>query len=175
MTDAKFEVGRANGKSNQQVIAELVAHRESGTVFTFSELGAVLAEGSDREFDRQAIQQCVRLANKRLLREHRRLLVSVKNVGYAIAHPKDQAAIAMGRNRKSSVQLKWAMDTLSNVRLEEMTETQRVIHLAQQSVNSELIQQHQRILRRQHDHAKLIAGLTHRVEQVEAAVATAKA
>ncbi|MBX9682111.1 MAG: hypothetical protein K2X38_25415 [Gemmataceae bacterium] len=170
----QFATIRLNGKSNSQVLVELVSGREPGTVFTHGELAEALGDGVERVFDINAVRQAVYDANKRLLREHSRILRAVTGVGYAIAFAKDHQELAIHRNRKSNRQLKWALDTLQHVRLDELTEQQRLVHMAQQVVNTELIQHNRRVLKRQQQHATLIAGLTHRVEQVEAKVAVQK-
>lgn len=162
-----FQVGRANGKTNQQVVIEHVFGAEPGTVFAYDDLAETLHIGTDREFSRQDVQRVVRAANRRLLREHHRILRVVQNVGYVVAHASDHHGLATARNVKGQRQFKWALETLENVRLDELTDQQRQVHTAQQVINSELYQSNQRILRRQAEQAKLIAGLTHRVEQME--------
>lgn len=168
MSEVKpFVVGRVGGKSNQQVVVDFVCAAEPGATFTYDQIAAALAEGTDRIYDRREVQQVVRLANRRLLREYRRVLRTVVNVGYSVAHAKDHLGLASVRNTRGQRQFRWALETLENVRLDEMTEQQRMVHVAQQSVNAELFQTTRRILTRQAQHAKLIASLTHRVEQVE--------
>lgn len=163
-----FRISRESGKSNQQVIIEFVREAQPGTVFTYADLAAVLASGTDRTYERREVQQVVRLANHRLLREHKRCLRPVRGVGYAMAYAKDHHELAGQRNRRGSRQFKWALDTLENVRLDEMSEQDRLIHLAQMQVNSEIYEQQRRILRRQEQQARAIATLTSRVEQMEA-------
>lgn len=164
----RFTAGREDGKSNQQVVIELVCEAAPGTQFTFGRLADALAAGTSRTFDRRDVQQVVRLANHRLLREHRRCLRSVRGVGYAVAHANDHRELAGARNRRGTRQFKWALETLENVRLDEMTEEQRKIHLAQLEINSRLMEQQRRILRRQTQQDRVIASLTSRVEQIEA-------
>lgn len=163
-----YKPARANGKSNQQVVVELVSAAEPGTTFTYEALGAALAEGTDREFGTRDVQQVVRLANRRLLREHSRCLRSVPTVGYALAHARDHRELAGARNRRGQRQFKWAMETLRNARMDEMTEQERAVHVAQLDINTALYQQNRRVLRRQEEQGRLIASLTQRVEQMEA-------
>jgi hypothetical protein len=165
---AAFKITRASGKSNQQVVIEFVSGAEPGTLFTFDQIAAVLSEGTERTYDRSEVGQIVRVANTRLLREHKRYLRSRPGEGYSIALAKDHRELAGGRNRKSQRQLKWALDTLENVRLDEMNEGERSAHIAQLEVNAILFDQQKRILRRQTEQSRLILNLASRVEQIEA-------
>lgn len=163
-----FTVSRPNGKSSQQVIIELVSEAEPGTVFDYDQFTKSLVYPGSGPFDRKRVQQIVRLTNKRLLREFKRLLRPVNGIGYTIAFAKDHVELAEQRNRKSVRQIKWAVDTLDNVRLDEMTDQQRAVHLGQQIINKELLTVQRRILRQQKQQSRVIANLTSRVEQMEA-------
>lgn len=160
---AEFAVSRKSGKSNQQVIVEHVHLAEPGTVFTFGQLAAELGRETDRTFDRTAIQQVVRVANHRLLREHQRCLRSVRGVGYTIAFASDHMELAQARERKSRRQIKWAIETIANARQDELTENER----AQNAMLMHLYQQQQATARRMSRIDNLVGKLTHRVEQVE--------
>jgi len=168
MSVQKFMSRRPGGKSNQQVIVELVAHCSPGTVFTYEQLGESLADGVDREFDRHDVQQVVRLAKFQLLREHKRTLANVPNVGYQIAYAKEHRGIADDHTRRGQRQLKRALVTLENARLDEMTAQERELHLAQCEVNNRLYHEQRRILSKTARHDQLIARLVSRVEQLEA-------
>lgn len=163
----KFETRRTDGLSNQEVIANLVCEGEPGRVYTYDELQQALEIGADREYDRKAIQGVVRLAKLRLLREHKRTLTVVANVGYRLAHARDHRGIAGDQTKRGQRQMKRALTTLENARLDEMTTAERELHIAQCSINSILYTEQQRILSRQHKTETIIARLTSRVEQLE--------
>ena len=169
-----FETRRTDGLSNQEVIVNLVCGGEPGTVFTYDQLGAALDAGSDREYDRRSIQAVVRLAKLRLLREHRRTLTPVANIGYRMAHARDHRSIASDQTKRGQRQMRRALNTMENARLEEMTAAERELHLAQCSINHQLYQEQRRILSRQNRTETIIARLTSRVEQLEGDKQTAK-
>lgn len=163
-----FEVTRASGKSNQQVIVELVCNAAPDTLFTYERLAAALADGSDIVYDRHAVQSCVRMANRRLLEEHQRCLEAVRGSGYRIIRAGEHHRIAVWRNRRGCRQYREAMRTLQNVRTDEMTPEERQRHDAQLVINSALAQAVRSQQKQSERMSELIAGLTHRVEQLEA-------
>ena len=161
---------RADGRSNQQVLIDHVqSHADQpGKQFTYEELSAVLGSGTDRDFDRVSVQQVVRAAREQLLRQHKRTLVCVPNVGYHLAHAREHKAIASAQTRRGHRQMKRALSTMENARLDEMTATERELHLAQCQINSQLYHEQRRMLSKQQRHDDMIARLTSRVEQLEA-------
>jgi hypothetical protein len=163
-----FRKRRPGGVSHQEVIVELVSGHEPGRVFTYEELAAALAAGADREFDRQDVQQVVRLAKFRLLREHKRTFACVPNVGYQLAHAKEHRGIAESHTRRGHRQMKRALVTMENARLDEMTAGERDLHLAQCEINHRLYHEQRRMLAKQSRHDELIARLVSRVDQLEA-------
>lgn len=168
MSTSAFRNRRASGRSNQQVIVELVRGQQPGTVFTYSQLVAALSEECDRVFTRQDVQQIVRLAKFRLLREYKRTLANVPNVGYQLAHAKEHLGIANGHTKRGQRQLRKALTTLENARLDEMTTQERDLHTAQCAINSALYHAQRTITSKQYRQDALIATLTSRVEQLEA-------
>jgi hypothetical protein len=164
---SQFKITRTDGRSNQQVVIDLVCGAEPDTLFPYAALEAALERGSETTFDRRAIQACVRAANRRLLHEHRRILEPVANAGYRLARGPDHTRLGNARQRKADRQLKWAVDTLANARTEEMTSEERNLHTAHLIVAVQ-VQQATRDLRR---HDRLIARLTHDQDQLRAQIA----
>lgn len=158
---------RTNGVSNQEVVIALVRDHAPGTIFTYEQIATALEEGVERKFDRTDVQQTVRLAKMRLLREQKRTLACVPNVGYQLAHAKEHRGIAEGHTKRGQRQMKRALVTMENARLDEMTPAERELHLAQCEINQRLYQEQKRILAKQSRHDQLIARLTARVEQLE--------
>lgn len=163
-----FLTRRACGRSNQQVVIEHVRDRAPGTVFPYAELEALLSTGCDRTFDRRDVQQIVRAAKTRLLRENKRTLAVVPNVGYQLAFAKEHLGIANGHTKRGERQLRRAVVTLENARLDEMTAHERELHLAQCEVNQRILAEQRRMTSKQARHDLMIARLTSRVEQLEA-------
>lgn len=158
---------RVDGRSNQEVIVDMVCSGTPGEVYTYERLQEVLCDGTDREFDRRAVQAVVRLAKLRLLREHRRTLTVVANVGYRVAHAREHRGIATDQTRRGTRQMRKALHTMENARIEEMTAAERELHTAQCAINSMLYQEQQRILNRQARTEDIIARLVNRVDQLE--------
>lgn len=170
MKKVVFRPTRADGRSNQQVIIDHVLDKAPGTTFTYEEFKDLLSDCGIK-VTRKFIQQVVILARNRLLHEQKRDLICVRNVGYQVAFARDHKAIAGGRTKKANRQLKKALTTLENVRLEEMTEQERTTHLAQQQVNYTLYHEQRRMMKKAQRHDELIARLCFRVDQLEAKAA----
>ena len=141
-----------------------------GKVYPYDEIAAALGRGTDRTFDRHAVQVAVRQANRQLLRTQARYLRNVRGVGYLIAYARDHAEIAGNREERSRRQWKWALETLRHARREEMNERERGRHEAQLIVNAEMYAHFQWSRRKFREHDQAIAKLTHRMEQSEAKV-----
>ena len=171
----KLAISRQSGKSNQQVVVELVAEAPPGTVFSYDRIAAALSEGAGKTYTRAEVQSVVRTAaDSRLLREYRRTLANVRGVGYKVAAANEHVPIAGAYNRKSIRSLKRGTDRLNHARLEELTEAERLTHEQQREVNNRLYSELRRIDRVQERHRVAIASTTQRVEQLEAAVADLK-
>lgn len=164
----RFLSSRVDGKSHQEVIVNHVRDHQPGKVFTYDDLAAVLAIGVDRTFSRADVQQIVRLAKMQLLREHKRTLACIPNVGYQLAHARHHRGIADSHTRRGCRQMKRALVTLENARLDEMTPVEREQHIAQCEINQRLYQEQRRILSKQAQHDQMLARLVSRVEQLEA-------
>jgi len=162
-----FDTRRADGSSNQEVIVNLVCGAEPGTVYTYDELTESLEDGTDRTYDRRMVQSVVRLAKLRLLREHRRTLTVVPNVGYRVAHARDHRGIASDQSKRGERQMRRALATMENARLEEMTTAERELHIAQCAINAAVYAEQRRLTSRQNRTDTIIARLTSRVEQLE--------
>jgi hypothetical protein len=158
---AQFTVTRADGRSNQQVVIDLVKGGAAGRLFSYGELAAALQEGTGEEFDTGRVQAAVRAANRRLLREARRYLRVAPRLGYRLIPGDEHLAAAGDRNRRGRRQLKWALDILENVRPDEMTKEQHQRHVAQLVINANVYHQ----ARRLDELERRFARLTHRVEQ----------
>jgi len=122
---SSFTVARADGRSNVDVVLELVKGAEPGHLFEYGVLCEVLSDGTERVYKAREVPNVVRSAQSRLLQEHKRVLECVKTVGYRVALAGDHNRLATGRVRKADVQMKLGLKTLQHVRWDEMTENQR--------------------------------------------------
>lgn len=144
----RFEISRADGSSDGMVLCRLVSNAVPGHVFTFDELSAELSAGSSRQFDRLAVSQAVSRSTVMILRTTQRALHSVRGEGYRVAHADDHRGIAANRKRRSDIQLRRAVQTLENVRWDEMDPNVRAAHQAQLMLLSALSQRQDSIERR---------------------------
>lgn len=165
MTTTFRRIARKDGKSKAEVLVDLVKDSPPDTVFSYDQFAAALDEGSEAIHDRKTVQQVVAKTNRKLLARHQRCLRVIENVGYRVAHAREHIEIADLRTSKGRKQFKWALQTLENARLDEMTESQRAIHLAQLQINHQLHDEQNRIRRQLKRQGEIVAGLTHRVEQ----------
>lgn len=164
---AAFTTSRKTGQSNTAVLIDLVKEAVPGTVFTYDELAAVLSKDINRSYDKHEVQQSVRIANHRLLREHKRVLRNIRSVGYKMAKANEHGELAGNRTRRGNRQMKWALETLENARLDEMTEQERAIHVAQTTINNQLYEVTRRLSRQQAGITRILDNLSSRVDRLE--------
>jgi len=162
-----FKIGRDTGQSNTTVLIDLVKEAVPGTVFTYDELSVALSKNTDHCYSKREVQQSVALANHRLLREHKRVLRNIRNVGYKMARANEHSELADSRTRRGNRQMKWALETMENARLDEMTEQERVIHVAQTTINNQLYEVTRRLSRQQAGITRILDNLSSRVDQLE--------
>lgn len=128
MNATPFQISRADGRSNQQVLLDHVKNGQPGTVYTYDDLAAILNEDSERHFEIEDVRQVVTQATPRLLKEQARALHNIRGIGYRLAPGSDHNALANIHRRRSNNQLKRAKDLLQHVRWDEMSENQRMAH-----------------------------------------------
>lgn len=160
-----FTITRLNGKSNQQVILDLIGDSEPGTLITYEEFADALALDSNTTYGRQEVQCCVRQANRRLRRERQRTLRTVKNFGYKVAFANEHGELASRHGRKANRQMELSMEILENARVDEMTEQQRLLHSHQLEINSQLYREMRRQRRDHQTLVKAFCTLSQRVDQ----------
>lgn len=165
--EGRFTIARADGRSNQQVILDLVRDGEPGRVYSYIELGAALADGSDHSYAVASVQGIVRQAKGRLSQEQQRVLRNVSGVGYKLAHANEHATLALDKNRRADVQLRRGLDILRHVRFEEMDPVHRQAHEGQLMVQAALYQNQQALWKRQHNVEKALSKLTERVDAIQ--------
>mgnify|MGYP001235012281 CR=1 FL=1 len=122
--DDFFEITRADGRSNSQVICDLVGKCDPGKVLEYSVLSAELSNGSTKIYSVQDVQSCVRLAGMMLGRLYQRVLQNVKKVGYRIALADEHMSLAIVRQDKASRQLKRGFEIVRDVKWDEIKDPQ---------------------------------------------------
>lgn len=144
-----FAITRADGRSNLQVVLDLVRGADPGTTYTYAQLGAALTTGTDRPYGVVAVRRIVAAAYDRLLRDQQRALRSVRGVGYRLALAAEHTPLALDRKRRADVQMRRGLLTLQHVRLEEMDANSRAAHTATWMMVSALWQNQQALEHRQ--------------------------
>lgn len=127
-SNRKFAVSRLNGKSDAQVVIEMMREDEPGTLYTFDRLIEELQRESPREFSRSDVCGVIARSLPRVERELKRTLVSVRDTGYRLALASDHVMVGTSRKARADKQLKRGLSALQNVRWDEMTEDQRRAH-----------------------------------------------
>jgi hypothetical protein len=145
---ALFKATRDDGRSDSQVVVDLVRERAPGDLIPFEDIAAALAVGTDRTFDRQAVRSIVARSYVRVLKESSRALHSVRGEGYRIATANDHRPLARARNRRAETQLNRGLATLQNVAWDEMDPQSRQAHEGQLMLTSALVAQQRSFDRR---------------------------
>jgi len=127
-SETRFAITRDDGRSNAQVVVDLVKDGAPGRIYTIEEFQAALAVGTDRTFDLRAVQQIVRNMTNALEKTYKRTLHAVPTVGYRLACAKEHMGLAVLRQDKANRQLRKGLHILENVRYDEMDENTRSAH-----------------------------------------------
>lgn len=123
-----FETSRRDGRSDAQVILDMVQGEEPERVFTYHEIIEALQQNTNRTFNVETARSAVYRSAHRLLKEQARALQNVHNVGYRLAPACDHQKIALVRKQRADVQLKQGLHMLEHVRWDEMDEGARAAH-----------------------------------------------
>lgn len=121
-----FEITRVDGRSNQEVLIQLVKGAEPETLFTYEELAEALAKGTDRKWARPDVCGVVRASRKRLLDEHSRTLRNVKGKGYKMAHASEHMELSLERRRRGESHMELGLKLLTRVRENELDANMRI-------------------------------------------------
>ena len=82
-----FKPSRDDGRSDKQVVLDLVRTKKRGDFIPYEEFVDALAEGTDRDIERHHAQVAVRSAERTLLEDHQMVLKNVRGQGYLVAQP----------------------------------------------------------------------------------------
>ena len=164
---APFVASRADGRSDRRIIYELAAVAEPETVFVYAALTGALAEGLEEEPSRLRIYRAVAAANKTLLREHRRYLAVVSNLGYRVIRTDEHLPVALAKKDMAQTYLSKGIELLRHADLNELTEVQRVLHEGQLMVLAGVYQAVQSSERRHAKQEEAIEELRRRVGTLE--------
>lgn len=150
-----FRTTRSDGRSDRRVIYELVQDAEVETMFSYEELISALQVGLPKGtmVDRDRVYRAVASANRTFLRERKRYLGVVENVGYRVIRADEQLPVSLKKKDRAQGYLQRGIELLRHARLEELTEAQRTLHEGQLMIMSGLYHAVQESARR-HDRAE---------------------
>jgi len=135
---AKFQTSRTDGRSDAQVIIDLVKDGEPGRIYNYDELIAALEVNAPKSYDIPAARSAIYRSRKRLLEEHAIALQNITNVGFRFAPAAAHQMIAKLRKCRADRQMKEGLRVLQNVRWNEMDSATREAHEGQLLVMSAL-------------------------------------
>ncbi|MBX5463830.1 MAG: hypothetical protein IRZ28_22420 [Steroidobacteraceae bacterium] len=120
-----FTTRSPDGRSERRIVLDLIRDRnmQPGDLLTYEDLCEALNRGPE---ERHAVSQAARDASDRLLVEDGRVLVAEARRGYRMAKASEHLQIADSRRRRAGRQLKRGGDVVEHVRLDELTEQERV-------------------------------------------------
>jgi len=123
-----FVTTRSDGRSNSQVVLDLVKGESPGVVFSYEDLATELEKGVATTYDNAAVAGVVRNMMSRLLKEQQRALHNVRGIGYRLAPAREHMSLAHNRKRRADVQMKHGLDTLRHVRWDELDPATKAAH-----------------------------------------------
>jgi hypothetical protein len=162
-----FTPSRADGRSDRRVVFEMVQHADPDTTFTYQKLTDALQEGLDQPVGRDRVYRAVGSANRTLLREQKRYLSVVPDIGYRVISASEHLPVALIKKDKAQGYLRRGIELLRNARVDELDPTQRTLHEGQLLILGGLYQATRESARRHDKSEALIAELAARVDRLE--------
>lgn len=164
---SSFKPARADGRSDRRVVYELVADSPPETKFTHETLIEALQEGLDEPVDKPRVYQAVSQANNTLLRERQRYLHVIRGEGYRVIRADEHVAVAINKKDRAENSIKAGMQLLKNVRMDELTTTQRAAHQGTLMIVGGMLTMMRDSENRHAEADKLIDDLKRRVSNLE--------
>lgn len=162
----KFKIKRADGRSNTQVILDIVKDKNPGDIVSYDAVAAELSIGATKPFTRAATQGAVRRAMPAIGKLYKRTLDNVTAVGYRVAKADEHMHLACRRQDKAHRQLKRGLEILRDTRLDEIKDdVARAAHEGHMLVTAAILQQTQQLDRRMSKIESAIASLKVSKEQ----------
>jgi hypothetical protein len=156
----RFTVTRTTGKSDAQVVIDLVKDGTPSTLYTYAQFAEALSKDSPREFGVVDVRRAVTAACPRLLKEYQRALHNVRLKGYRLALAREHSGLALSRRRRADVQMNRGLALLRHVRWEEMDENTRQAHQGHLMLTEALAANQQALERRMRAVEHAVAALS---------------
>ena len=155
-----FDIARSDGRSDAEVLLDIVKNCAPGTVIDYEKIADVLSIGTDRQYDTKDVQGVVCRSEQKLAQQLSRALVNVRNRGYKVALAEDHQQIAGRKKDRAHKLLKRGLTVLKHVRWDEMDENQRRAHEGQLMIVSAL--------------TTAVDGMERRLQRVENAIKSSR-
>lgn len=162
-----FTASRPDGRSDRQVVYSLAQAADPDTTFRYADLEAALNDGLEFPVSRERVYRAVAAANKTLLREERRYLQVVKDVGYKVLRSDEHLPVALAKKDMAQTYLKKGIELLRHARLDELTDAQRTLHEGQLMVLGGVYQAVQHVEKKQHRTEQILKEFRQRIERLE--------
>lgn len=162
-----FTPSRPDGRSDRQVMFDLVKDAAPDTTFTHAEIVAELSKDLPKPVTQARMYQAVTNGNSTLLRERERYLRNVRGQGYRVIHTSEAVAVALDKKSRAQTFLARGVQVLRNARMDELSPAERTLHEGQLLIMAGLYEATKRSEQRHNRAEQLIADLTSRVERVE--------
>lgn len=128
MNAKPFTASRLDGRSDRQVVFELMRDAEPGTLFTFAAIEDALQAGIADSIGRPRACAAVRLAKKTLQQQVNRSVKAVRGRGYRLLMASEHVGVAVTHESRAIKQMKAGLAILQHCRLDEMSESDRTRH-----------------------------------------------
>jgi hypothetical protein len=159
VTTARFATARSDGRTNTQVVVDLIADGVPGTIYTYDDVLTALNAGAPKAYSVTAAQAAVRTAAKTIARVQQRALQNVPGVGYRLAMASEHRSMAVTRESKAERQIRMALMVLKNVKWDEMDPQTRSAHVAHLQVSEALYLNQRALDKRLRSTEQAIEGL----------------
>lgn len=126
-----FEISRSNGKSDGEVLAEVIAQARPGELMTYDDLSARLSEGTGRRYQWHDVQSVIYRTERKLATEQCRALINVRGQGYRIAMAGEHQMIAGRKKDRAGTLLRRGLTVLQHVDWDSMDANARKAHEGQ--------------------------------------------
>lgn len=167
MTVQVFRTDRSDGRSDRQVILDLVAESQPGDLFSYDQLKVALMVGTDRVFDHAAVGNAVRAARDVWLTQSQRTLRVIRGEGYKVCAADEHSGLALDRKRRADQQMKRGLSLLNNVRWAELSPEARKAHEGTLLVVGALAQKMSLADRRSEGIEDVLNRLVRRIDHIE--------
>lgn len=165
--NTSFHTSRADGRSDRQVVFELMQDAEPGTLFLFARIADALQVGVSDLITHERACAAARSANALLLRERQRSTVAVRGRGYRVIQASEHVGVAVQRKQRAGHQLRAGLALLQRCRLDELSDKERQRHEGFTLAIAGVVTAVDYIHARQQRQEKVIDSLTRRLDKLD--------